>query len=613
MRSDSDFVPDSGRLRASAAVIVVALLLVATHAVAHGPHPRLTRLRRERQARLDPSIDEIVFVGSEAFTEKTLGRYMETAESGLFTTRRYSSRTLRKDLLNLERFYTTQGFLDASVRLGEIRVAPDSSSVDLVIDVRQGPRWRVAGIAFEGNAAIDTDELSQIVEVREGSPVYTNVIEADRRRVLAAYAARSYLDAKVRQDVTLDATGATASILYSIAEGGPARVGAIEIQGNEKTRDYVIRRGIEFEEGELFDFEKVGATQASLYRTGLFHSVWIEPDPADTALPVKRVLVQVNERPSGSFEMGVGYAAIDGFEIGGSLSNRNVQGQAIRLGLEARFSEFNRAARLSVGDPWFLGLPVRVEASAGYELDDEESYVGETTGGSFVLTKSFGPRLALSGGYEYERTILLEAAEGDDDGKTYTSDLLFAGTLDTRDDILNARRGALARVLVDFASSRLGGTNDFVRTELALRAFRRLHRRTVGALAVRVGWIKPHGGSGVPVNERYFAGGEGSVRGFDRNSLSPVGPDGEPSGGRALVELRAEARFSVAGPFGLVLFLDAGQAFRDIRSSRIDALEAGAGAGLRYETRLGVVRVDAATPLTADGPTRFYVSVGQAF
>lgn len=616
MRSDSGFAPHSSRRRALRASCVALLFfaLAASESPAYGPHPRLLRLRRERAARLEPSIDEIVFVGNDTFDEKTLARYMETRESWFLGTRRYSARTLRKDLLNLERYYTTQGFLDAEVAVGEMRVSRDSSSVEILIDVREGARWTVTGTSFEGNEAIGDDELRGAVEVVAGGPLLTNALESDRRRLLAEYAARSFLDARVKQDVVLDEERKEAEIRYSIVEREPASVGAIEIQGNEKTREYVVRREIEFEPGELFDYEKVGDSQAELYRTGLFHSVWIEPDPADTGKAVKNVIVRVNERPSGSLELGVGYAAIDGFEIGGRVVDRNVQGQSVRLGLDARFSELARTARVTVTDPWFLGVPLAVDVVGGYEHHDEESFLAETSGGRFVLTKTFTPSLSVSGGYEFERTVVIEAVEGaEEEGANYTSDLLLALTHDTRDDILNARRGALARGEVSFASSRLGGTNDFVRTELELRGYKRLHRRTVGAAALRVGWIKSQGGGGVPVNERYFAGGEGSVRGFDRNTLAPLGPEGDPRGGRAIVELRAEARFRVLGGFGVAVFADAGRAYYDLRSSRIDELAVGAGGGLRYETRIGVLRLDVAAPLTERGPARLYVSVGQAF
>jgi outer membrane protein assembly complex protein YaeT len=388
---------------------------------------------------------------------------------------------------------------------------------------------------------------------------------------------------------------------------------SIAIQGNEKTRGFVIERELGFEEGELFDFERIGESQAALYRTGLFNSVWIEPAPGDTGRAEKDVAVRVSERPSGTVDFTVGYAVIDGAEIGAGIANRNVQGQATSLRLEGRYAERSRSARASAGDPWFLGRRVAAEMSSHYEWSNEESFLAEEVGAAFLLTRKIGLSVVLEGGYGFQRASVLEAAEGEDAEANYTSDLTFGVTYDARDDVLSASSGMFAHGQVDFASSRLGGTNDFVRVELDWRGYTRIRRGRIGSLQLRLGWLKPHDAGEIPVNERFLAGGEGSVRGFPRNSLGPTDSEGTPTGGRALLAARAEYRFPVRRKFRAAVFVDAGQVYEEFGVIRPSRLAVAAGLGVRYETRIGVLRLDVATPVSERGDPQYYFGVGQAF
>jgi outer membrane protein insertion porin family len=606
-----------GRARRSAALVVLALValsLVAVPAGAVSPDPSLMKRREDRIRRLGPLVERLHFVGNETFEPADLRVLMNTRETSFLSVVHFDRKRLEADLANVARFYESQGFLEARVVIDDMLVSEDGLSIEVLIGVYEGPRWLVSRVTLNGNDLFSDDELIALLAVGPGGPYLPNRMEADRSALLDAYAGRSYLDARVFQTVERYDDLQRAEIHYRIVERERATIAAIEIEGDDKTRSFVIERELDFSPGEPFDFKKIGESQARLYRTGLFNSVWIEPEPADTGKTEKRVAVRVRERPSGLLDLKAGYAALDGFEIGTEFVNRSVQGQAIELGLEGTYGERAREARVSIGDPWFTGRRIAIDAFGKYGWNDEESFVAEAAGAGFVLTKRFGPAVTVEGGYGFERTVVLEGvADENDEGTNYTSDLFGAVSFDTRNDILDARRGMLARVETRFASSKLGGTNDFSLYEILWRGFKDIRRGRVVALSARVGWIKPQGKGGVPVNERYFAGGEGSVRGFPRNSLSPVDEEGEPSGGRALVELRAEVRFPVYRRFGAAAFVDAGQAFEDFGAITRSGLAVGAGGGLRFRTDFGVLRLDVATPVSEGGSVQYYIGVGQAF
>ena len=601
-------------------LLVVAALLVPVCATGARNDPALVRRAAARLSRTGPSVKDIVFAGNAAFDDETLFTYMYTRESGLLSKSYYDRRTFLQDLANLERLYVSQGFLEAVVEMDDISVSADSTNVRILIGVYEGDRWTVDSVTFDGEDKIPEEELRALVLLGDGSPFIVSNVDRDRRVVSEEYARRSYLDAAVESEVMRDDEARLVSISYEIVEGERATIASIDVEGDEKTRQYVVERELTFEPGEYFDFEKIGESQANIYRTGLFNSVWIEPDPSDAGKPEKRVVVRVGERPGGEFDVSVSYAGInlteglqgmDFLELGAEVRNRNLQGQATSLAFGGSYGGFARELQASVGDPWFLGKHVGAEFAAHYEWKDEESFVSEVTGGSFVLSKKLGLNVALEGGYEYDNSYV---ENGDDSGVTQTSDVLLAAVFDSRDDVLSASRGVFLRAEGDLASSYLGGMNDFMRLDLDCRGYIRPRRGRVAALQLVAGWIDPQGDdTEVPLTERYIPGREGFVRGLPGESVSPTDVDGEMVGGMALLLARGEVRFPLRKSLRGAAFVDAGRVFDNAEDANLSELGVGAGVGVRFETRIGVLRLDAAWPVSEGGPPQFYFGVGQAF
>jgi outer membrane protein assembly complex protein YaeT len=594
-----------------AAVVIVALVSDAT-SLCRGSS--LRKFERERALRDGPIVEDVRFIGVEAFDESTLLEYMAIHPSGFMEQVRFDPGVLEQDLVNLALFYNTRGYLEADLWVEDTALSAESTRITILISVHEGDGWIISDVTLHGNVDIAEDYLRSLLAVTEATPLLSNGLARDRRAILNHYARLSYLDAHVEQTVTRDDVARTASVSYDIVEGERVRISGIRIHGDDKTRKFVIERELTFEEGEYFDVDKIGESQAKLYRTGLFNSVWMEPAREETGTSERGLDIRVNERRSVSLDLSVGYATIDGPEATALLVNRNVQGQATRLEFHGYLSRLQRAAGASAGDPWFLGLPVAGELSIDYLWSDEEAYIAEMERAAFFLTRKIGSALTLRSGYEFQRNMVFEATDEDSDlGTNYTTDLLVAATHDTRDDVLDPERGMLTGVEFGLASSLLGGTNDFTRTEFIWRGYKKVWRHRIVALAGHVGWIRPQENDDVPVNERFFAGGDGSVRGFDRNSLGPAGEDGEATGGLGLLELRAEARFPLFRRLRMVAILDAGQVFDDFRAIRPSDLAIGAGGGLRYHAGLWIVRLDVVAPVTEPGPTRFYFGIGQAF
>jgi len=602
-------------VRALRAGIVVAALVCFSGAAVAATPPWVKGRRIENVARLGEIVTKIHFVGNETFGSDELLLYMETQESTLFGIRHFNEKTLDRDLENLERYYMSQGFFEAEVAVEDLALSEDGLEIEILIGVFEGGRWSVSAITFEGNEKISDEELLEATVLRAGRPLVSDDLTSDGRAVLQTYARGSYLDATASQNISRDNEAKTASIRYEIVEGDTASISEIRIVGLEKTRRYVVERELTVEPGDPFDPVRIGESQAAIYGSGLFNAVWMEPAPEDSGKDLRRLMVRVRERSSGYYDVRIGYATIDGLTVGGEIANRNVQGQGLRLSLNWTYSKIRRSIDGLATDPWFLGNRVTASLLAGYSWDDEVSYLGETTGGTVIFSREFRKTLTLDTGLEYKRTVVYESHDVEHEvGTNYTSSILVGGTHDTRDDILNAKRGMFARVRVDFATSLLGGTNDFMRPNLEWRGYRDIRGGRLGALLTRFAWIRPwEEMGGIPVNERFFAGGDGSVRGYPRNSLGPVDIAGTPTGGNALVELQGEIRFRGIGNWQLVVFVDAGQVYEELSTIDLSKLAVGAGPGIRYLTRIGAIRIDVAYPINNDGSWQFYFGIGQEF
>jgi outer membrane protein assembly complex protein YaeT len=590
-------------------------VLAAAAGVRASTHPSVKLRRQELALELGPAVTEIRVVGNETFTKDELLMYTQLQESGLFSVSHFTERILDRDLDNLERFYRSQGFFEAEVVAEDLGISDDGLEAQLLIGIYEGDRWTITDITFEGNAHLSDDDLRAATILEPGSPFVSEHVRDDQNALLQAYARKSYLDAKATQEIERDDENRTAAITYEIVEGEQARIREIKLHGNDKTRHYVVEREYQMTSGDLFDPEKIGESQAKIYETGLFTAVWMEPAREDSGKDLRRLNVRVRERPSGDVDIRLGYATIDGLLAGAEVTNRNVQGQSITLGAALYYSKISRSLRFSGADPWFMSWPIGILITAGYSWDDEVSYVGETTGGSVIFTKEYSKKLDFDVGYSYSRNVIFESSSSEIDvGTNTTASLLFAGNYDARDNILDAKRGNLARAQVDVASTALGGTNDFIRTNLNWRGYRDVRRGTIGALSARYGWITSWEESGfVPVNERFLAGGEGSVRGYPRNSLGPTDDEGKAVGGNAVIELRGEIRFRRVSNWQLVLFVDTGMVWHDVSAIDISELAVGAGVGVRYGTPIGSIRFDAAQPVNNEGDWQFYFGIGQAF
>ena len=566
-------------------------------------------------AQSSPVVREVRLEGNDHFDRSTLIQLMRTRTRSPLSRSVFDPRIFIQDLDNLAAFYVSEGFLDVRVHADPPAWVADSTRVDLRIVISEGERWTVCCVQLSGTTVIHPEALNQRLQLQPGGFYGPLLLPVDERAILDQYAARGYLDTRVFRQTALDRQARTVSIRYRIVEGPEASVSKVTLLGLARTRPSTVLRELDFAVGDRFDLDRWGRSQSNLYTTGLFDWVWIQPALADTGEAEKEVQILVGEKPAWAISTGVGYGRFDRERLVGSVRQGNVLGRGIRCGLEGKVSRKTRRAELNVSEPWLLGRRLAAHATAAYHWRDEPEFLAESVEGGVLLSRALRPRVFAEGGYRLTRTLLLdvEPSAAARDRLNRTSTLGAAVTWKMRDDLFNTTRGFFLRLEGEYAGTFLGGTNQFLRTNVFWRHFVPLPGRVVLAFNTRLGAMTPlQRGGIIAINERYFMGGDRSVRGYPRHSLGPA-EGGRPRGARKIGEFGQEIRFPIARRLLGVAFCDEGILFD--AEPRRDDWAVGAGAGLRLVTPFGVVRAEAARGLTErwGTGTEYYLSVGQAF
>ncbi|HEY5600286.1 MAG TPA: BamA/TamA family outer membrane protein, partial [Candidatus Manganitrophaceae bacterium] len=378
-----------------------------------------------------------------------------------------------------------------------------------------------------------------------------------------------------------------------ITEGKQVRVGRIRLEGNLKTRDYVLLREMLIHEGDPYDLEKILKSQQRLYRTGLFPIARFEPVHPEERPSVQDVTLTVTERPRIAVEFGVGYADYERLRGFFEMTHRNLWGTGRQISARAEGSRVEEKYTLNYKEPRFFGWNVDARLGAAYIIERRESFDLETSSGTGGFDKSFPETLKGSFLYQHERNRVTDV---DPTARLAPEDLADVNIVsiaslnpslirDTRDDPFNPRSGSVNGVTFRDAAKLLGSEIQFVKTTAQTSWYFSPAPRLVLAFSGRFGAAQRFGEtksipiSGdtqlVPIPERFFLGGRSTVRGYDQDKLGVQGVtlvDGKPSGGNAMLIFNEELRIFLPKSFGLVFFFDHGNVWlshEDIAFSQI--------------------------------------------
>ena len=590
----------------------------------------------------------VEFSGNETQTAERLRAIL--AERGLTGTV-WTDAVEARDALAA--FYKANGYLNAAVRVDPIHI--DGNAAVRPIHIDEGGAFQVASVLVEGTRAITADQAAGIIGLTAGSRYTESGVEQAQQALDAQYRARGYNRVRIdTQAQTPQAAGThDVAVVLRVDEGPQQRLREIVTDGVSRTKPALVSRALGLEVGAPVDLAAWNAARRRVYETGAFRSVDIQrtviqtPAAGQAEEPV-RATVTVQEWPPLRVRYGLEIrdelnAAGDaaranvpeegeaggrtfGFGLAGQLDTRGLFGTAISAGVAGRYAPDTRASRVYLTSPSFFGRRIVSTVFVQRSLDRVGStpesnikpFESSKTDFTFEQRIRMATRTTVSYLYTFERnhTRELEPDPLFPIGDVTVSIGKFAGTFvfDTRDDLSDASRGMFVSSSAQYAPDNLGSDLRFLKYFVQQRFYRKVGQVVV-ATSAQLGLATAFDTTLVP-DQRFFAGGGNSVRGYDQDVLSPTDLFGAAVGGNALFVFNQEVRFPVFKFVRGVGFFDAGRAFERVGDLSFRELAPSAGFGLRVYTPFVLLRVDAGIPFdTAFGPrrARWFFSIGQMF
>ncbi len=573
---------------------------------------------------------KVEFIGNEVFKAKILRKQMEQKQKGLFSMfskkGRIDDDMMADDVRRIEDYYQDFGYLNAQV-VDVRRVRVDDKNIDLVITIEEGDKFSVGSVTVNGVRVMSTDtDVSPYIQVKAGEVYSGQKLKADIKMIRDLYGSQGYADTRVEPQLT-GGEGEEVNVTYSVTEGRKFNLGKINIAGNQKTQDRVIRREMAVNPGEVYDTVRIEATQARLMNLNYFSSVDVLP--VDTSyIDVKDLNITVTEKPTGTVNFGAGFSSIDslvGF-VDVTQSNFDLRnwpsmtgaGQKFRANL--RYGTQRRDFLIGLTEPWFMGRRLALGGELYYrdlfflsDYWDQSEY-----GGDIFLRKPIGKFAYVRGEYRLQNITISPDSDASptlqsEEGSFVQS--TFAGTVvhDTRDSLFLPRNGHKLSGGLDYSG--LGGDVETYGMQLSGSQYFDLPFDTI--LSV-VGALNSVDGSGnVPIFEREFLGGANNLRGFDYREVGPKDINGEAIGGQTSWYTTVEYTFPLIEKIRGAMFYDVG-------AVSVDAWDVGGdinsnwGIGLRLFILGGApIQLDYGIPMQADefndSGGRFNFTIGYRF
>lgn len=577
-------------------------------------------------------ITEIKFSGNKILRSKDILKVMKTRKDTLFTSGVLKEDEFQEDLHNIVQLYRSKGYLDAKVVNVKRDYNDEKTKIWITIEVTEGRQYFVGKITITGNEKYSLEELWKQVKTKSKDVFSPPALNKDLGNLRDFYYSKGYLDARVKAGTTLDESTGNMDITYTISEGDITYVGRVDVRGNSRTKDMVIRREVTVVPGEICDSVKLKRSQERLQNLGYFKYVDVSLRPTEKK-QTKDVVVSVEEQKTGEISFGAGYSSID-YLIGFvEISQKNFDimnfplfvGGGQKLRLRAEIGSQRQDYVLSFTEPWFLGR----QLSAGFDIFKRtrkyfsKYFKEERLGGDIRLGKSLGEYNRADLIYSYQKIDITDVSSDassaikEEEGTRYVGSVGLALTRDTRDSWVFPTRGY--RVVVKPEVAGVGGDTEFWKLTGSGSVYFPLFFEHVLRIGGQAGVVDRYGDSNrVPIFDRFFLGGATTVRGFDYRKISPRDENDEPIGGKTMGMATAEYTFPLITRVRGALFYDIGGVFPDTGEFDFGNLNAAVGVGVRLNLPIGPIQVDYGWPVMKDEVNededgRFSFTMGSTF
>jgi outer membrane protein insertion porin family len=565
-------------------------------------------------------ISEIRIVGSKAFSESTLRGLFDLDTGGWLSwytkSNQYSRAKLNADIESLRSYYLTRGYLEFKIESTQVAILPNKTDIGININISEGERYVVSSVKLAGEYLGKEEEFKSLVVIRPGEAFNADEVARTTKAFTDYFGNFGYAFARVEARPEIDRVNNRVALVLQSNPSRRAYVRKINVAGNTRTRDVVVRREFRQLEASWYDGEKIRRSRDRVDRLGYFGDVAVETQEVAGTPDQVDLTINVTEKPTGSLSLGAGYSSGDGLGLSFGLKQENAFGSGNSLGIQLNTSKINRVMVINTTDPYYTEdgvsrtFDMYFKTSSPYQ--DQDYYKLETSGGSVRFGVPFTEIDTVFFGLGIEKTTIVPGTLLPTSYQKYANEYGYSSVAlpltvgwarDSRDSALAPTSGRFQRANAEWS---FAGDAKFLRATYQFQQYVPLSKQFTAAFNTEVGLGSAFGGRSFPVFKNFYGGGLGSVRGFEQGSLGPQDASGTVLGGSRKLNVNMEvlAPFPGAGndrTLRMYGFWDLGMVGGPDEGLAINAdanqLRSSVGVGISWISPVGPLRLAFAKPL----------------
>jgi outer membrane protein insertion porin family len=586
-------------------------------------------------------IRQINIVGAKSFKEKDLLELFNLRTPGWLTwytkNDQYSKQKLSGDLETLRSYYLDRGFVEFNIESTQVSISTDKQDIYITINVSEGDQYSVSSVKLAGELLLPEDELLKLVTIKPGSMFSRGEVTATTKAIADRLGNDGYAFANVNAAPELDKDKKQVAFTLFVDPGRRVYVRRIQVQGNTRSRDEVIRREMRQMEAAWYDGEKINKSRTRVDRLGYFDEVTIETPAVPGTTDQVDLNVNVKEKPTGNLMLGAGLSSSEGLVFSGSINQQNLFGSGKHVGVGFNTSKITKLYSFSYTDPFYTvdgisrGFDVYMRDTDTAKMTTIATYATKSLGGGVRYGIPIGEDDTVNFGLAYDSTQIKTTTYTPQRFKDFLTQYgdKFSGLIgtlgwskETLDSRIYPMKGYVARI---GGEAGLGSTLRYYRTNLQYQHYFPIGRDYTLMLNGEYGLADGFGGKPLPFYKYYYGGGVGSVRGYKAGSLGPIADDvtntEERLGGDRRLIANAEFLFPMPGggldkSFRLGAFVDAGWVWGVGEKMNVGDMRYSVGLSLAWTSPLGPLKFSLAQPLNqkdSDKVQRLQFQMGTVF
>nr|WP_311530350.1 outer membrane protein assembly factor BamA [uncultured Ralstonia sp.] len=583
-------------------------------------------------------IRQINIVGNKAFKEGDLRDEMQLSTPNWLSwyTKNdlYSKQKLTADLEALRSYYLDRGYLEFAIESTQVSITPDKKDIYLTLNIHEGEQYKVSDIKLTGELLGKQAEMEKLIKLKQGDVFSSAKLSSTTKSITDLLGTYGYAFATINPQPQINQKDRTVALTLVVDPGRRVYVRRVNVVGNSKTRDEVVRREMRQMEASWFDGEKLQLSQNRVNRTGYFTDANITTEDVPGTTDQVDVNVNVTEKPTGQINLGVGFSSTDKLVLSAGIRQDNVFGSGTSLGLDVNTSKSNRTIAVTQFDPYFTVDGISRSTELYYRTYRPLYYTGDQDyrvvqqGGNVKFGVPFSETDTVFFGIGYERTTIDVTTNTPLAYQNYVAKngritnnfpITIGWSKDQRDSALVPTRGRYQQANLEFGIP--GGDLQYFRAYYQHQYFYPLSKSFTMAFNNEIGYGHGYGGKDFPVFKNYYAGGIGSVRGYETSTLGPRDANGVAIGGASKFVGNVEFIFPLPGSgvdrtVRLFTFFDYGNVFAEGQPYKLGDMRYSTGFGLSWLSPIGPLKISMGFPIkrkTQDQTQRFQFQIGTAF